>query len=316
MTEVGNMLYSHYLQFTRELRRCTAYVSGALGMLFLGKPLIIQIPCALCGFFAVKQKDLTATVRRRKIKQSVDFQTMKYLLLSLSPLFLLSVIAAADDEKAEPAKPVSHTIRNIEGWTVEIDDRLLEEKKELGEISLRLLSNQLFQIAFLLPKSKVEKLQTVKIRLDLTHGKLTSAQYHPSRGWLRRNGYSESLAKCVHLPDAARFASKNLHRTQPWVMLHELAHAYHDQFLERGFEKPAIKEAWQKLVESGKYEKTLHIDGHATKHYALTDQMEFFAEFTESFFGMNDFFPFNRGELKKDAPEIEELLRRIWLDER
>ena len=246
---------------------------------------------------------------------------MKRFPLFLLPFFLFPAVLAAEEEKPEPVKPVSHTVRNIEGWTVEIDDRLLdenspEENKELGELSLRLLSHQLFQIAFLLPKPKVEQLQTVKIRLDLTHGKLTSAQYHPSRGWLRANGYPESLAKCVHLPDAARFASKELHRTQPWLMLHELAHAYHDQFLERGFENPAVKEAWQTLVESGKYTKTLHIDGHETKHYALTNQMEFFAEFTESFFGMNDFFPFNRGELKTDAPEIEALLRSIWLERR
>ena len=237
--------------------------------------------------------------------------------LSLPVLFvLLATSLAVSEDKPEPAKPTSHTARNIEGWTVEIDDRLLEETKELGDLSLRLLSNQLFQIAFLLPASKVEKLRTVKIRLDLTHGKLTSAQYHPSRSWLRDNGYSESLAKCVHLPDAAGFASKNLHRIQPWVMLHELAHAYHDQFIEGGFENPAIKEAWQKTVDSGKYTMTLHVDGYETKHYALTDQQEFFAEFTESFFGVNDFFPFNRGELKKDAPEIETLMRTIWLDRR
>jgi len=124
------------------------------------------------------------------------------------------------------------------------------------------------------------------------------------------------MAKCVHLPDANGFASRNLHRTQPWVMLHELAHAYHDQFLERGFENPAVKEAWQQLVDSGKYVSTLHVDGRETRHYALTNQMEFFAEFTEAFFGMNDFFPFNRGELRRDAPEIERLMRTIWLDGR
>jgi uncharacterized protein YcnI len=241
---------------------------------------------------------------------------MKHILLSLLSFFIFAAAVIADEEKPEPDKPISHTIRNIEGWTVEIDDRLLEQNKELGELSLRLLSNQLFQIAFLLPKPKVEQLRTVKIRLDLTHGKLTSAQYHPSRGWLRQNGYAESLAKCVHLPDAANFASKNIHRVQPWMILHELAHAYHDQFVEGGFENPAIKAAWQKIIDEGKYTKTLHIDGHETKHYALTDHKEFFAEFTESFFGMNDFFPFNRGELKKDAPEIETLMRNIWLGER
>ena len=239
---------------------------------------------------------------------------MKHKIFFLLLFFFPLPATFADDEKPEPVKPVSHTIRNIEGWTVEIDDRLLEEQhKEIGELSLRLLSDQLFRIGFLLPESKVEKLRTVKIRLDLSHGKLTSAQYHPSRGWLRQNGYSESLAKCVHIPAAAGFASKNLHQTQPWVVLHELAHAYHDQFIEGGFENPAIKSAWKKMVDEGKYAKTLHADGRETKHYALTDQQEFFAEFTEAFFGMNDFFPFNRGELKKDAPEVEALLREIWL---
>ena len=240
--------------------------------------------------------------------------TMKYIFIFFMLFFALAAMIVAEEEKPEPAKPVSHTVRSIEGWIVEIDDRLLESDHKLGELSLRLLTNQLFQIAFLLPESKVEKLRTVKIRLDLTHGKLTSVQYHPSRSWLRQNGYSESLAKCVHLPDAAGFASKNLHRTQPWVMLHELAHAYHDQFIEGGFENSAIKEAWQKMIDDGKYTKTLHIEGHETKHYALTDHKEFFAEFTESFFGMNDFYPFNRGELKRDAPEIETLIRSIWLD--
>jgi len=234
-----------------------------------------------------------------------------------SLLFSLLVLGTTSraDERPEPAKPDSHTVRNIEGWNVEIDDRLLEQNKELGDLSLRLLSNQLFQIAFQLPESKVEKLRTVKIRLDLTHGQLRSPQYHPSRGWLRNNGYSESLAKCVHLPDAAYYSSKDIHRIQPWFLLHELAHAYHDQFLEDGFENPAIKEAWQKTVDSGKYETTLHIDGYETKHYALTDQKEFFAEFTEAFFGVNDFFPFNRGELKKDDPEIDALMQALWLDE-
>jgi len=239
------------------------------------------------------------------------FQSLPFLLTFL----VLGVNFASGEDKPEPAKPASHTVRDIEGWMVEIDDRLLEENCELGELSLRLLSNQLFQIAFHLPESKVEKLRTIKIRLDLTHGKLTSAQYHPSRGWLRQNGYSESLAKCVHLPDARNYASKQIHRIQPWFMLHELAHAYHDQFLEDGFGNKAIKEAWQKTIDAGKYVKTLHVDGYETKHYALTDPMEFFAEFTESFFGVNDFFPFNRAELKKDAPEIEKLMQNIWLEE-
>ncbi len=40
--------------------------------------------------------------------------------------------------------------------------------------------------------------------------------------------------------------------------------------------------------------------------------MEFFAEMTETYFGQNDFFPFNRAELQREEPAISELMRAIW----
>ncbi len=33
---------------------------------------------------------------------------------------------------------------------------------------------------------------------------------------------------------------------------------------------------------------------------------------TEAYFGANDFFPFNRAELKESEPEIYELLAHVW----
>lgn len=210
-----------------------------------------------------------------------------------------------------PPKPASHTGRSIEGWTVHVDDRLLSgADKELGERALRLIANRLFDVALVLPAEKVARLRQVPIWLDRTHGKLVSAQYHPSVEWLRENGYSEALAKCVHIPDAADYASLNHQRVQPWSLLHELAHAYHDQVL--GFENPEIRAAWEKFKASGKYASVRYINGSLREHYALTDPKEFFAEMSEAFFGMNDFFPFNRGELKHEEPEIFALLERLW----
>jgi hypothetical protein len=40
--------------------------------------------------------------------------------------------------------------------------------------------------------------------------------------------------------------------------------------------------------------------------------MEFFAEMTEAYFGTNDFFPFNRAELKESEPQIYEVLKNTW----
>lgn len=212
---------------------------------------------------------------------------------------------------AEPPKPTSRTVKVIEGWTVRVDDRLLKAPDdELGTRALRFLENKLSDIKAVVSADKLKKLQTVTIVLDLTHGNLGPMQYHPSAEWLKANGYSPDLAKCVHLPRAADLATKRNIREQPWVILHELAHAYHDQVL--GFDDPRIKEAYEQYKKSGRGDKTLLYDGRRVKHYALTNPMEFFAEMTESYFGANDFFPFNRAELKESEPEIYELMAHVW----
>ena len=117
--------------------------------------------------------------------------------------------------------------------------------------------------------------------------------------------------KCVHLPRAADVATRRNINEQPWCILHELAHAYHDQKLD--FDEPRIKAAHEKFKESGHGDAALLYNGKRVKHYGLTNQMEFFAEMTESFFGVNDFFPFNRAELQETEPELFQLLTEIWI---
>ncbi len=213
--------------------------------------------------------------------------------------------------KPEPSKPTAHTDRHLEGWTIRVDDRLLKGPDEaLGTKSLRFLEGKLADIKVVVPADKLKKLQAVVIVLDLSHGNLSSMQYHPSKGWLKANGYSEDLAKCVHIPIAAQLPTKRSINEQPWVILHELAHAYHDQVLS--FDDPRIVAAYEKYKKSGRGDKTLLFNGRRVKHYALTTPMEFFAEMTEAYFGVNDFFPFTRAELKESEPEIEELLSGIW----
>ena len=237
----------------------------------------------------------------------------RFRFLHLSMFFVVLFALTGTGFSDEATKPTSRTLHELEGWQVFVDDRLFEPgNRELGERALRLISNALFNIALQVPENRVEELRQVKIFLDLSHGELTSAQYHPSAGWLTSHGYDAELEKSVHIPVAARFASKNTQHVQPWMVLHELAHAYHDQFLEGGFKNPPIRRLWQSAIDSGKYEQTLHINGNTTKHYALTDPMEFFAEMTEAYFGRNDFYPFVRGELQTDFPECYELIRGIW----
>jgi hypothetical protein len=227
-------------------------------------------------------------------------------------LFVLVLLSVPQGLRAADApKPTSHTVRKIEGWSVRIDDRLLQPPNdELGTRAIRFLEGKLSDIKTVVPADKLHALQSVTIVLDLTHGKLVPMQYHPDRGWLKANGYSEDLVKCVHLPRAADLPTKRNVAEQPWVILHELAHAYHDQVL--GFDEPRIKAVYEKYKKSGHGDRTLLHNGERVRHYALTDHKEFFAEMTEAYFGVNDFFPFNRAELKEAEPEIYELMVQVW----
>ena len=229
----------------------------------------------------------------------------------MSPLLLLLLAVDPAKPAPEPAKPVAHEVRQIEGWQVHVDARLLSpQPPEAAAGALEILQRRLADVRLILPAASVARLQQVPIWLDATHGKLKPAQYHPSVGWLTSNGYNPDLAKAVHIPDAGLYAGVRHQRIQPWSILHELAHAYHDQVL--GFEHAEIKQAWEAFRDTRKYDKTLHIEGGLTQHYALTNQKEFFAEMTEAYFGVNDFYPFNRAELKQAEPGLFENMGRWW----
>lgn len=232
---------------------------------------------------------------------------MKLLALPLLVLLTLGLIAAD-----RPGLPQAHTDRKIEGWTIRVDDRLLKNEAAAaeGEQALKLLNARLVAITMVVPEPALTKLRTITIQLDLDYADLKPMQYHPGADWLRDNGYRESLVKCVHIPAVAGFLSPYENHRMPWVILHELTHAYHDQIL--GFDHPGIIAAWKKFRDSGKYQSVLTSSGPMREHYGLTNEKEFFAEMTETYFGSNDFYPFVAGELKKDEPGIFALMAEIW----
>ena len=232
--------------------------------------------------------------------------------LTLLVLLVLAVLPCSSALSQDAAGlPKKHTTRDVEGWTVRVDDRLLSGKHQAkGERAIKLLSARLVAIDVVMPETSLKKLRRIVIQLDLDHGELTAMQYHPSQGWLKRNGYDEALGKCVHIPSVDSFLSPYENHRMPWAVLHELAHAYHDQFL--GFDNARIKAVWDKFKENESYQSVLTSPGHRREHYALTNPKEFFAEMTECYFGSNDFYPFVAGELKQDEPEVFALMQEMW----
>ena len=221
----------------------------------------------------------------------------------------LGQAVAWDDEK----KFYDPIVKKLEGWTIKVDPKLLKnENNELKSQVFPALANHLQRIKYILPEAKVKALQKLPIWLDHHYEPLGSMQYHPGVTWLRANKHDPRLVKHVHIPRAKALLNRGQWAKHPYVILHELAHAYHDQVLENGFQNKAVRDAYKKAKAKGAYEKVLLYSGRTVKHYGLTNQMEYFAECTEAYLGVNDFYPFVRAELNEHDPGMFQLLKKIW----
>ena len=224
-------------------------------------------------------------------------------------LFFAAPLAAGESEKPKYEPTSNYPQRNIEGWTVYVNHRLLEDQKDLGRRALRLLKVKLYDINRVVPPKALEKLHQVPIWVELKHPRHPCACYHPNRKWLIANDFNPQKVGAVEIANAAALLSWT--RQQPSMVLHELVHGYHHQFLG-GYDSPEIAAAYKRARQSKSYESVLHINGRKKRAYALNNPQEYFAELTEAWFGTNDFYPFVRAEVVEHDPEMARLLKKLW----
>ena len=234
--------------------------------------------------------------------------------LTLPCLLLIGLFAAvAETEKSAPTKVgwVETVKLDLQGWTVHADARLVNgEYKEVGTRSLSMLANHLERLTILLPEKQLAEMRKMEIFIEHSHPELGNMQYHPGLDWITEHGYDPRLVKKVHIPQAADLVSRQQMLKHPAVILHELAHAYHDQIL--GFDQPEIIKIYDDAMKKGIYQKSLLHTGKTVKHYATTNHKEYFAEATEAYLYHNDFYPFVRAELNQHDPSAYATMQKIW----
>lgn len=232
---------------------------------------------------------------------------MRFLAPSIWAVTVLTIsnCFAADEPKFyEPIE------KQVEGWKVKVDPQLLtKENVEIATQAFTALANHLQRVKYIVPKDRCEQMQKLPIWIELS-GTLKNMQYHPDRGWLTANKHDPRLAKHVHIPHAKELYNPHTWAKHPYVVLHELAHAYHDQVLD--FDHAEIKAAYENAKEKKLYDEVLLYTGQKVRHYGLSNHKEYFAESTEAYFGVNDFYPFVRAELKEHDPQMFTLLEKIW----
>lgn len=235
-------------------------------------------------------------------------------ILNVIVVLVLGLVPAnargSEPQKASYEPTENYAVREVEGWKVYLNKRFEEERPELCGQTLELLKHQLYQITRMVPAPAVEKLRKIAVWVELDEPHYPCMCYHPDPGWLREHSMNPDKARSVEIANARNFLIWT--KQQPWMVFHELAHGYHDQFLDDGYENRELAAALAAAKEEKLYDDVLHINGRRQKHYALTNQMEYFAEQSEAFFGTNDFFPFVRSELEHHDPRMFALLKKLW----
>ena len=239
------------------------------------------------------------------------------------PLFLLlssnnlaqEPEAKGSNSSSEYATKWKYRNTQVLGWTVRIREELDTDSPEAMTEAIEQLKEQLEEIEKVVPPEAVAKLKGVVLWFSPEYAKgQPRAEYHPGREWLVNNGRDPAMVRGVEFTNVRVFAAER--KRMPNFVLHELAHAYHHQFLTDGFENKRIAELYQRAKDAGIYEQVEQRFGdgrsEVVKAYGINNPAEYFAENSEAYFSTNDFFPFDREQLLKHDPEMLEALKNLW----
>jgi hypothetical protein len=224
-------------------------------------------------------------------------------------VFWAALIAGRASSQDRPFDPASvYQRQSIQGFTVLVNPAVLLHKQEAAEMEKE-LESQLRAIVREVPAKLLPELQKVWIWVEWEKKKNGAAEFHPSAQWLKEHGYNPQKAGHIELSNARNFVQWS-RSAQPWMVMHEMAHAYHHLVL--GDDCKSIEAAYKHAVDSKLYESVAYCGGGKQKAYALTNSKEYFAELSEAYFGRNDFYPFVRSELKQYDPQGFQVMEEVW----
>lgn len=138
-----------------------------------------------------------------------------------------------------------------------------------------------------------------------------AACYHDGMDWLIQNGYIKEKHRCVEINNMRNYVQWSS-SNQPLMVLHEFAHLFHYSSYR---DSQLILSAYENALNAGLYESVDYYDGTSVskrKAYAMNNEMEYFAEMSEAWFGTNDYYPFDRDDLEVHDPQAWKLMQEVW----
>lgn len=205
--------------------------------------------------------------------------------------------------------------RELLGFGLMVSREFVAERPALLDRVLLQLEADLDEVVHLLPEAALAAVRRTTIWIELrgaTNGGMSGRGMccHWSADWLESVGLPREKAGGVEILNPDDFVEWR--RTQPYMVLHELAHAYHRMI---GPDLPELVGAYEGAMEAGLYDEVARnsVEGDTTvRAYAATNHHEYFAELTEAYFALNDFAPYTRKQLAAVDPAGLAMVERLW----
>jgi len=202
------------------------------------------------------------------------------------------------------------------GFTLIVSREVYDQSDKLDGHPLGCLQSELQLIASLLPDATAKALAKVPIWVEWDHilpgsPSVLAVYFGLGSESLGFRGIDPQKAKCVCIQTLRRiYLMKSRDKLRQTVLLHELAHAVHQQLLGDG--NPLVSNAYKQAMTRSLYAKVEHLGGAKKNGYATTNDAEYFAELSCCYLDKIDYYPFKPSELREyDSPGYE-LMTRVW----
>jgi hypothetical protein len=216
--------------------------------------------------------------------------------------------------KIRPDLVPGYQVKVIEGFTVLLSNETVrnDQSSEDERKPIAVLEHELKTIAGLMPARALKILRNILIwvewdeRVKMSNGREgnpTAIYYGGHQLNLLAQNRHPLKAKNVTILRMKSLTGEHQPRGDSGrcVILHEIAHAVHDQLLGRN--NLAVKAAYKQAMERKLYDSNM---------YAATNEPEFFAELTCSYFDQLQYYPRTRADLHQHDPVTYKLMEQTW----
>ncbi len=175
-------------------------------------------------------------------------------------------------------------------------------EQSVEKILLNYIEKSFSSLKSKISKNVFQKIKQTKIWISnesnypFRKGEKTSIVYHRSKEWLESNNLNTEYANSIHIINPRNFVERKIIEEMPNVLIHELSHSLFVKLSAQN--RNLIKMAYSSALKSSKYRNVTRNNYLTVKEaYALQNELEYFGELSEAYFGKNDFFPYTSEQL-------------------